>query len=108
MSSKIKEYNAQIRKEFKNDFNNQNKVSEDVSDLEDDDIDDKSDDEFLNHLEKEKNDKINLDRLTKRQRMCHNAKNNLNQRGQFAIDNSADNNDFEDLSEGLPTKTTRR
>jgi hypothetical protein len=110
MSSKIKEYNAQIRKDFRNEqFDDQVKQSEeDASDVDDDELDNKSDDEFLKHLEKEKNGKVNLDRLTKRQRMCHMAKNNLNQRGQFAIDNEAEANDFEDFSEGLPVKTQRR
>lgn len=79
MNSKLREYNAQIRKEFKNDFANQENATE--SELEDDDIDNKSDDEFLKHLEKEKSEKVNMERLTKRQRMCHIAKNNLNQRG---------------------------
>ena len=82
----FKEYNAQIRKEVKNaGFDNSKAVfherEEDASD--EDELDEKSDDEFIDQLKKKQEDKesINLDRLTKRQRMNHIAKNNLGQRG---------------------------
>ena len=101
MVSKLKEFNAQVRKDYKNELETEQQASEHLS--EGDEIDEQSDDEFIKALENKKQERVNVERLTKRQRMNHMAKHNLGSRGQFsAMEGSAEMNDFDDFSEGLP------
>jgi len=115
-NSKLKEYNAQIRKDFKSmNFDAKKMVEEEPSQEYDQDHElDKAsdDDDFIDGLKKkhEKEPEINFDKLTKRQRTAHMQKNNLESRGKFAAqENNVDGEAMEqDFSEGLPIRTMKR
>ena len=127
----LRNYNAHVRKQFNNQ-SLQNATDEHSSDEDDEDIDNKSDDdEFIDGLQKKQESKktgdgVDLDKLTKRQRMAYLSKqnNNLNLRGQFSANlQQLDQNgvmqdqshlsgsvlgDLDDFSEGLPLKSNAR
>ena len=77
----MREYNAQLHREFKNaNFDDKYALDDEHSEDMDDDLDNKSDDDdFLDELKKKSKEKhVNMDKLTRRQRMTHLAKQNLN------------------------------
>jgi len=86
------------------DFDNKAFVEEEHEQDPDEDIDNESldEDEFIDGLKK-KQDEVNFDKLTKRQKMYHMAK--IGKRGQF---NDAAQDDYEDFSVGLPLERVKR